>query len=122
MVKKAVAMIAVATVIVNVKVSQTFDAPLFSISETPSRGTKIRAVSLDIIASDQMPTAIARALIKIVDAKPKSFNLSASSGRPSDSKLTSIFRDKYCSVNLKGYTASDLTLSTSVSHLAFFRL
>lgn len=115
-------MIAVATVIVNVKVSQTFEAPLFRIRETPSRGTKIRAVSFDIIASAQIPATIARVFIKSVYTKLNSFNFSASSGRPSDSKLTSIFLDMYCSVNLTGYTTRDLTSSTNVSHLAFFLL
>ena len=107
MVKKAVPIIAIATPIVNVKLSQTLDATLLSMRVTPSRGTKMRAVSFDIIASDQMPTITAKNFVKIFDAKPRSFNLIYSSGRPSDSKLTSIFRDKYCSVNLTGYTEID---------------
>jgi len=122
MVKKAVLMIAIATPIVNVNVNQTLDAPLFSISVTPSRGTKIKAVSLDINASDQMPAMTARNFVKIVRVKLQLFNLSDSSGKPSDSKLTSIFRDKYCSVNYTGCTVSNWTSFTSVSHLAFLRL
>ena len=69
-----------------------------------------------------MPAVTASIFVKSDYARLKSLSFSTSSGRPSDSKLTSIFLDKYYSVNLTGYTESDFTSSTKVSHLAFFLL
>ena len=66
MVKNAVEIIAVSTTIVNGNVIQTFEADLFSIAETPSRGTKINAVSFEIRASDHNAAAKASVLIKSV--------------------------------------------------------
>ena len=95
MVKKAVAIIAVAIVIVNGKVIQTLEAERFNRADTPSRGTKIRAVSFEINARDHKPARIASSFTEIETKVFYCLSLIANSGKPSDSKLTSILRYKY---------------------------
>jgi len=122
MVKKAVDIIAEAKTKVNGKVTQTFKEDLFNTADTPSRGTKIRAVSFEIKAKDHKAAITASILMHNVSKVFLDFSLIANSGKPSDSKLTSIFLCRYWSVNLIGYIDIDCTSSTKVNHLAFFLL
>ena len=96
-VKNAVETVNNSTKVVKINVNQTFSEPRFNITETISFLEKISVVSVSInkILHTAASTAIIFKMIEIIFRF--GFKTNANFGRPSDSKLMSIFLVRYSS-------------------------